>query len=638
MGRVVGRAVSLTDNTYEVVFSSPSIDDSEVMITSIVTQVDGSEEYSPLKSRTASVSCLTDGLALMRLCLTVDVRVTISNVTQNVLVFSGYVVPNSLNQIVLGVNDTITIECIDNLGYAKYLPYSKVGEGFAAMSVGSFCERMRLLLGLQNVYISNSLVIRNPVNGDETAAYDRLTFSEGYFYNSRINPGYDGDGHPTYDVEAVACADALEMISKSLLMTWIQVGDSLYLTSGIADEAFRDTSGNIHTPAFSLNIGEEDMADGGIQVSTVAPAMSFSLSHPTRQEEVAVIPDVFAAESFVSNDDYLATRVGEDNVELFSLTSKIYDIASYASFVGNSKTDIAQWHPSKPIGEYDISLRVPTGGTARENLLQQRAAYATSFVGRRCHLAIDFKVVYGGNLFPVDEKEAENAQLVISVCIGGKYYDGSGQWVDSPTSFSYGADRTGKRERPNISLSDRPDGPLIVAINSIRQLNLNTTPDVVFLTEFKVAIAPNPAPRCADNATGDSEEVWGDIADVRGRSYGLELPISARYALSDRTWDTDIDGVVYRGYEYEQYEASDGTNELLIKRSGVDFLYGASRSSMRRRVEELANPGDGLRYELSIAADTIDIVGSCTSPLWTRKSIVAATCDILNSISTITIV
>ena len=638
MGRAIGRAVSLRNNTYEVVFSSPSIDDGELKITSIVTQVDGSEAYSPLKYRIASVGCLTDGFALMRLCLAEDVNVTITDITQNRLVFCGYVVPNSLNQVVMGINDSITIECVDNLGYAKYLPYSKVGAGFASMTIGDFCERIRELLGLRNVYISNSLIIRNPVSGEETAAYEQLKFAENYIYDGALEPGYDGDGHPTYADKSASCDVALEMISSSLLMTWVQIGDNLYLTSGIADESYRDLSGNTHSIDAVLDIVEDDMGEGGIQVSTIALSTSYSLSHPTRQEKVAAIPDVFAPESFVSNNDYFSVAVGEDNVEIHTLTSQIYNIASYASFVGKAVTDIGQWHPSAAIGGYNISLRVPTGVTSRETLLQQRAEFATAFASRRCSLAIDFKVVYGGNRIPVDEKEAEDAQLSISISCGDKSYNGNGEWVDGPASFLYGADSSRKRERPKISLANRPDGPLVVAINSIRELNIDSSPTVVFLTEFKVDIVPNSASRCADNMIGDSDEKWGDLANTRGQSYNLELPISTRYALSDKVWDTYIGGVEYRGYEYEQYEASDGTNELLIKRSGVDFLYGASRSSMRRRVEELANPGDRLRYEFNVFRDYIDAIGDCTSPLWSHKDIVAATCDMLNSITLITVI
>lgn len=255
MDSLIGNAVTLDGDTIRVTFEGEfAVRGTLAHIVSINTQMDGGGEYSPLKQTTASISCLVDGAELMRLCVSEQpVSVLVENVEQGIILFKGYVVPNSYNQALSGINDTITIECVDCLGYAKYVNYER-GETFSVMTLATLFDNIAVALGIDEVRIPNDAGLVD-ITGNSTARYDLLTVSDNMFYKS-INPE-DIDGELLYEPVAMTYAEVLRMIAESLRLTWVQVGSILYLADDVNIATSPDRVMYRRPNGFALYVGSE---------------------------------------------------------------------------------------------------------------------------------------------------------------------------------------------------------------------------------------------------------------------------------------------------------------------------------------------------------------------------------------------
>ena len=112
---------------YTVTFTASSIAaDAEITLSDnacIITQ-NGGELYAPIKPNSCTVSITTgDVLSDIYAVGYNDVEVTVTNTTDNVVIFSGYAVPQQYNQNYRWLN-SVEIECVSRLSALKNIEYS----------------------------------------------------------------------------------------------------------------------------------------------------------------------------------------------------------------------------------------------------------------------------------------------------------------------------------------------------------------------------------------------------------------------------------------------------------------------------------------------------------------------------------
>lgn len=333
MGKLTGNAVTLDGEIIKVTFEGEGVADGILAhIVSINTQMDGGGEYSPLKITTASVSCLVDGAELMRLCVNEQpVSVIIENVDQESILFKGYVVPNSYNQALSGINDTITIECVDCLGWAKYMLYH-TNEGFAVVTLSEVFRRASIELGFAEVRIANDVKLK-AVGGALSANYDQLSLSENAFLHE-IYPQYVGNSTISYGPVAMTWEEVLSMIAESLRLTWVQVGGIAYLADEvrIADDVraayYRNELGFAGADGVEHEVVESDFAATDCNVSTLPHWQQVVLSHEQR-DVVKVLPELFCKEYMTPTGDEIEYKEIEDGyVARRKVYTPIYDTSN----------------------------------------------------------------------------------------------------------------------------------------------------------------------------------------------------------------------------------------------------------------------------------------------------------------------
>lgn len=350
MGKLTGNAVTLDGETIKVTFESESVADGTLAhIVSINTQMDGGGEYSPLKITTASISCLVDGAELMRLCVNEQpVTVIIENVDQESILFKGYLVPNTYNQALSGINDTITIECVDGLGYAKYVNYER-GETFNVMTLAEVFASAATALNIGAVRIANDVSLEG-YDVSTTARYDLLRLSDNAFYNS-VNPE-DIDGELLYEPVAMTWQEVLVMIAESLRLTWVQVGGTMYLIDDINIAASQGSVTYRMQNGFPVNAGDEHDIDEESFATTLCnvsslPRYSRVVINHAEGGARSIQPALFEYEHLQQDGEVRKEEVTDDNGEVTervicqALVSRTYSVLSdnHAMIVGFKKFD-----------------------------------------------------------------------------------------------------------------------------------------------------------------------------------------------------------------------------------------------------------------------------------------------------------
>jgi hypothetical protein len=667
MGNLTGNAVTLCGDEVQVVFSKEGDFpyDTVLRIVGIHMQMDGGEEYVPSRTTTASVTCLTDGAELLLSMIDEAVSVVIANTTRNKVLFRGWVVPNSFTQGVSGVNDVVTIECVDSVGYAQYVHYSRVGDddefadkGFQALTLRQVFERIAGMIGAQKVAIPNSVVIRNPESGAITTAFEKMTLREEYLFASSVpSPDItDAVSRLSYMPYAMTCREALEMIAESLRMTWMQVGDTLYLHDDVGSPMYIDlATGMAAATRVELEIGEEDVRDTACNVSTHSHYSMVTLHHE-KVDEIAVVPDAFDEQFLSVGVNEMEVYDGKDDktkILATRLDSSIYaapyhNAAINASFVawkevkGWTDNGVFVYDRNTAFGDgsWSTAIRlwdISPNAEGLKKMLSIKPHFPLSAVmSGTTYMYFDVDFVASnkgipefGYLYPKNE-EHKVCYLWAAVKVGGLYYniktndyqeeekrflimfDSEGDYVLKLDNASVGYDRR------NIPLLREGEVEVIIYSRNTNDLGWN----IGFFTKFNVVLRRS----YAQEKPLPAMERYGSYE--AGKDLDVTLPIDLHYTMAAKRWGTVIDGVDYR---------ANGEVKLFFRQG-----YAAqSTMPMVQRIYAQANKGDGLIYELGIddRNNSITALDSFACAMWDgAKSVVGYAQDVLDNKITLTLI
>ena len=677
MGELIGNAVTLSGDEIKVVFSKNGDWPQELAmrLTSITLQMDGDEGYSPSRMTTASIGCLTDGVALLRSINNSDVSVAITNVTRKKILFKGFVVPNSLSQSVSGINDVVTIECVDSIGYANYVRYRRVEDdnelvpaGFQAMTLRAAVERIASMIGSPNIALPRSVVISNPATGESTDKFEELVISEEYMYSQNTpSPNItDFAGWLSYMPYAMTCREALDMIAESFRMTWVQHGDMLYLYDNICVTRYDNlATGFAEAPRNAVEIAEDDFDSTSCNVSTCA-RHSFVRVHHDRVDKISLIPDIYdrnylaagVNELQFSDGDQDGSRVVATILDSAACSIQFNPLASsyvYSHFVGwfdqsgrrlSSGTffydnnvawgDSNTWNVAVKLVDVAQESSGPNGSEQLLAIKKHFLLSSQATAGLSIYFDIDFvasakSTPEVGWLWPKNEENIA-CYLTAMLKVGGQYYnirtnkfqdDASLFYISIYSDGSYilcSSNASPMHDRVGIPLTR--DGEVEVIIRSRNALNLGWK--IGFLRKFDVHLKEN----VAQQAVRPSTEEYGTY--MPGKDIDVTPPIDLYYKLAPKRFGTVIDGVDYR--------ATNGSIELGYKQEPT----ASSPISLAKRIWLQYNFGDRMRWEIPLRdeANAITPLDAFTcAPLWDGRKIVTGYIkDIINNQVTLTLV
>lgn len=628
---MTGNAVTLDGETIKVTFESESVADGTLAhIVSINTQMDGGGEYSPLKITTASVSCLVDGAELMRLCVSEQpVSVIIENVEQESILFKGYVVPNSYNQALSGINDTITIECVDGLGYAKYVPYTRIKTNnnvfpptveeteFQVRTLAQIFAAAIEVLNLSTYRIPNAASLSG--DGGTTVRYDLLTISENAMFTG-VDPVEDGKGL-SYGPVAKSWHDVLKMIAESLRLTWVQIGDTLWLIDDIKiarEDIVYYRQPNLFTVAAGneYDIDEESFAATTCNVSSLPTYAQVVMTH-TQRDSLRVSPELLMTEYVEPLGEAEYIKVGDGYIALQEVTSLVYDTPGVKIYAYKAYDERSE----RPT--YDDTWELFLRSVFAEN---QDKEYVEMFRVKELYrgavattdgLKLKINLEVGGERWPWEDAALEADLLLslrISVTRNGatKYYDASsrsawsGTMVDNDITLNKDGEWkfTAGGRRDGSVLLDSGGGTISVVLVS-KEVSWRQD---VWLRAFDVEVV-------ADKQHIQDKEYRGEWAYLK--SLDVSLLIDNYYRLSDINWGNIIDGIYYK--------------DILI--DGEKLI---------DRVWSQVNHGDRLMWEMALRdeANAITPLDAFTcAQLWSGRKVVAGyTRDIINNQIIVTLV
>lgn len=658
MGSLIGRAATLNGDNIVVTFGSKHIDSTEeLMISSINIQCDGSGDYTALKITTASVAVVTDGLALIESLTRVTTYVTIKNESKGSILFNGYVVPNSLNQSYKGVNDVITIECVDQLGYTQYLNYtqSSPDNGFAVLTIAEVVTSIATLVGITTVAVPGSVALRNPDTGARTTSFTQLTLSEELFFAQSlpdISVINDDSEALSYMPYAKTCRQVLEMISESFRLTWIQVGETLYLYDSVCQPSYKNLSSGVFIFAKQpTEISEESLRDGDCVVSQLPGYSRIKIKHES-VDEINLLPDPFNQEYLSDFGQVYQTYESDSDddtiIRATRLFSELFYFPSFTSSSGLECTPVAWkevqgWRGIQGTlltdrndvyknGGWSTAIKIRDTGedTSRRVMMSLNLPYMQATVASGntyIYPEIEMTVSKNDRLYPYKD-EQQSLHLWASLEIGGMFYDikansyssgvsrflmtisKNGDCVLSLDNASVGYNRKG--------IPVKHGGPVCFTIYSRAGQNLGW--ENAWIKKLKLNLRRG----YAEERILPPVEYYGTFTEP-GKDLDVSLPIDMYNTLSKNRFGTIINGVDYR---------SSGKIELL-------FSNGGEEMTMPHYIYRQMNPGNGLSYTLKLNDEynSICIGDRFTSALWDGdKTVVGIEKDIIDNIVTVTLI
>lgn len=677
MGELISNATTLSGDEIKVVFSKNGDLPQELAmrLTSITLQMDGDEGYSPSRMTTASIGCLTDGVALLRSINNSDVSVAITNVTRDRMLFKGFVVPNSLSQSVSGINDVVTIECVDSIGYANYVRYRRVEDdnellpaGFQAMTLRAAVERIASMIGSPNIALPRSIVIKNPDTGESTDKFEELVISEEYMYSQNTpSPNItDFSGWLSYMPYAMTCREALDMIAESFRMTWVQQGDTLYLYDNICVTRYDNlATGFAEAPRDAVEIAEDDYDGTSCNVSTCA---SYSLVrvHHEQDDRISLIPDIYDQNYLVAGVNELQysdgnqedSRVVSTMLDSLTCATKFNPLTSpsvYSHFVAwleqsgkrlpdgtvlydNNVAwgDGSTWNVGVKLVDVAQESNGPNGSEQLLAIKKHFLLSSQATAGLCIYFDFDFVASAKsspevGWLWPKNEENIE-CFLIAMLKVGGQYYNiRTNEFQDDASSFYIHIYSDGGyllrssnafREYDRVSIPLTRDGEVEVIIRSRNALNLGWK--VGYIRKLDVYLKEN----VAQQVVRPNTEEYGTY--MPGKDIDVTPPIDLYYKLAPKRFGTVINSVDYR--------ATNGSIELGYKQEST----ASSPISLAKRIWLQHNFGDRLRWEIPLRdeANAITPLDAFTcAPLWNGRKIVAGyTKDIINNQTILTLV
>lgn len=665
MGNITGRAMSLSGDIIAVTFSSGQIGSTkELTISNIEIQADGGGEYTPLKLTTASISVLTDGtdgIELLRLLSRANTQVNIVNETKNSTLFVGYVVPNATNQRFLGVNDTATIECVDQLGYTQYFNYTQVdaGRGFSVLTIADVVSNIADLVGINTILVPSGIKLRNPVDRSSTSSFENLTVSENSFFTkllpdpSVLNDNTDGFSYMPY---ANTCKAVLEMISESFRLTWQQVGNALYLHIGTLFGSYRYLgSSQIAIAKVATTISEDSFQSGDCTVSQLLRYSRVKVSHKS-VDQINLLPDPFNQDFLTDIGQEYKTYKDDDDaddnaiVRAVRLQSEIFHLPNFAPGAPIESTFVAWkklqgWRTVQDTlvtdqndvfknGTWSTAIRLYDNGTdtARRELVSIYLPYMQATVASgNTYIYPDIEFSIGkandARLYPYND-EKKICYLWASLEIDGMYYDIKTNSYTSSLKrflmrFSSNGDCTLDLDNASVGYTRRGipilrEGPICFTIYS------RATQELGWVNGWIKKLQLNLRRGYSAEAIIPPTEYYGEFTEP-GRDLEISPPIDMYYTLSENRFGTVINGKDYRG---------NGEIELLYNHNGEDI-------TLPHFTLLQANAGDGLTYTINLhdKDNSIMLGDRFNAPLWEgSKIVVSLQKDLINNSTTVTLV
>lgn len=276
----------------------------------VISMAQGEHKYCGFRSTTAVINILTNHMMTDLYTERADgVPVEVYNLTDDVPVFYGYVVPFAYDQPLTGCNDVLTVNAVDLITARKDIPYENIGDVHgvdlpALKIVQGICERA----GITRLVVHNN-------------------FNDGNDMMANASPLDVKVAQAGFLQDKVSDTDALGAICKFFGYTGHVVGDTLYMYDEYA-MLHGVTSSNTYNLVSALGttgwmlvehhaegdidavIGRENVYDADVVgESRVSIERSYDGIQITPQgSEVSVLlPNVCAKENSSENDNSLGT-------------------------------------------------------------------------------------------------------------------------------------------------------------------------------------------------------------------------------------------------------------------------------------------------------------------------------------------
>lgn len=640
----------------------------------------GGRDYEAVKYATATITCIADGLQLQDLFTdSINVRVSVVNETTGKTLFLGAVSPNTFAQTLTGYNDELSIECVDMLGAAKFVPYAKLNgdsAAFCAMTIAEAVLHIASILGLQRVWFADSVSVQ-PRHGEySTTSYEKLTIAEQYFYENTTPElvHKDSGAEVTYAPLAMSCYGALSMLAESLYMTFAQVGEDLYLhdymplraDSQVTYKEILSTGlGADRLTVSATELTEESFDAGATQISVLPRYSLFSVEHKTA-EEVNLLPDAFQHELYTEVSTGATSAESTRDAE--KLYIKIFDapIIPYVNITADleammlasvevKKPDIAEfdttgyWRKKVFDNDWKLDFYMLNVYTATAPLLKYRAQYNLAIPARyqwRLRLGIEIGFSRERAVYPAPEK-TNNHELAVQIICDGLYYNEVTQaWgtaehnviLEFPSGDEWRKIFKFKNAQYAVAAADiiAPVGnPGTIELRVMGFGDVLATHWVTaWIRSLSLSIVEPHEYRRLNKIDPLPEREYRGAWSADRELDAVSFPIQIEPTLAEKSFGTLIDGIEYCDEE--------DLNHAGTTRAAAEFRYLADgqKYTMLQRIEQLANSEDN--YELILPLrdenNAVEAVGAFTSTLWSGvKAVVAYERDIKNNAITVTV-
>lgn len=650
MGIALGTPISLSGDTIYVKFLTDAWEKRTLDVVSVTISMTGGVEYTPVKYATASITLCCDGTELLPLCSNVT-EIEITNKTTGVLLFSGYTTQNTFTQPLM--SDTITIECVDRLGYAKFTPVPDLAF-IANSSIAGWVKGFAEALGIKGAYMSKKAILRRQSDKRETAKYYMMSFPGRYFLKDAMPDIINGKAN--YARQRMTVYEALEMIASSLRMTFhIFLGD-LYLSEPLdngdkAEYVNVSGTGGVTIEHLPLNLDAEDFGGTDNSVTTLPIYTYFSIMHDKLEERTVCLP--------VFDDKYLKPLNQKHTYSKGDEAIVVYKMQSLVSAVDSDDYSGAEWISWKKLKKDDESsdaqrgtecaydstftkaVRIWTINGLKKNLLVVPIVPGISVSpgwGRGLKIKAKITITDDINLpFPDVEIDDAFPLIWVRLRVGNSYYDGKA-WTSEEVVFGmrvrkdgttyiaeYVSDHRDYIPYEGLQADGLADVEIGIALNDYGKVGEYR---VGYLTELDVVEVLMPD-------VANTESLWHSPAREEtgeydaSREYGeVTLPVDLYYMMSEKSFSTCIDGIDY----------SEGTSVV-----GAELLFGPDKLTMLQKVQATASPSDRLQFDLSV--NDLGVLGTyltqpviCSRLFDGNKRVAGYEKDILNNSAKITVI
>lgn len=643
MGIKSGYTTNIEGDRIYIAFLGENISDADDLdIISIILSMDGGGgEPAPVKYTTATVEVAADGLQHTDIFKDQYTIVGISNESTEEILFLGYVSPNNYDVQITGANDSFVIECVDFLGFSKFMPFNleNTGVGPGVVTIARLLDNS---LALPHFYGADSISL---VSGElSTRRYDLMTLLETYFMNDSTPMllGKAETGRLSYEPNMMTIYEVLEMIAESLRMTWIQVGNAIYLhdyiqSKEIGVSKYRElTTGDMPAEVERGVVHEidEDSFDGtGIKVSAL-PRYSLVSIERECEEEVSVMPDFFDTRYMYEVGNVIA----DGNWRIQQLESKLFP-APLVGLVGYMTIDNnvgTRWNK-----RWATAIRLGRGGGGYDPIFSYRcripARGIDSFLGFRLSWEVMFSD--SGAIYPGYPKTIDNTVVVCSLKVGDKWLvqpSGDNLWLGgwSDTLSYFNVTTSGVNGWGNRAVIMGFSGYLDLSKSSFGlfskggpvEFTIHSSPNYdwtyMFLRNLQLKEVLTWDGMSQDAVIPKVQQIgsWAFMKEAPA----VKLPIQINAPTAGKSFGLTINDINY-------YFPDDDAG----------IRYGSDgEMTMIERVEALTNFGDGLEYTIPLRDNNnkIKAYDVFTSPLWEGNKVIAGfEKDIVNSSINVTI-